>query len=152
MYLTTRGKPQRTQMQLVKQAVRWYARRLLGNRLNQVVDVELVFTFNDMDGNVHGYCDWNDSSYKARDFTISIRPNLSKKQTLLAIAHEMVHVKQYAKGELYDLTRSRKCKWRGGVVDNFNTSYWDLPWEIEAHELELTLYREFMADMRMRGV
>ena len=101
MYLTTRGKPQRTQMQLVKQAARWYARRLLGNRLNQVVDVELVFTFNDMEGNVHGYCDWNDSSYKARDFTISIRPNLSKKQTLLAIAHEMVHVKQYAKGELY---------------------------------------------------
>jgi hypothetical protein len=148
MYLKTKGKPLRVPVKLCKDATKWYAHRLLGSRLYHNIEVELHFTNTDMDDDVYAYCDWNDSNYKARDFTITVRKDLSKKQTLLAIAHEMVHVKQYAKGELYDLLRSRKCKWQGEVYESYNTGYWNLPWEIEAHRREKILYGEFMRQIR----
>jgi hypothetical protein len=148
MYLKTKGRPAKTDVKLCKEATKWYAHRLLGTRLYHNVEVELVFTNEDMSSDVYAYCDWNDSNYKARDFTISVRRDLSKKQTLLAIAHEMVHVKQYAKGELYDYVRSRKCKWKGEVFESHLTGYWDLPWEIEAHSLEKILYNEYIQHIR----
>ena len=49
MYLTTRGKPQKCQLKLAKNALKWYGRRLLGKRLYDIVDVELDFTFEDID-------------------------------------------------------------------------------------------------------
>ena len=46
------------------------------------------------------------------------------------IAHEMVHLKQYAKGELVDLSRCGSTRWQNNLVDS-QTNYWDPSWEIE---------------------
>lgn len=144
MYLKTSGRPSRVPIKLCKEAVKWYGRQLLGRRLYHNVDIEVEFNNTDLEEDVYAYCDWNDSNYKARDFTITIRRDLGKKQMLLALAHEMVHVKQYAKGELYDLLRTRKCKWRGEIFESQDVSYWNLPWEKEAHSEEKRLYQEFL--------
>ena len=74
---------------------------------------------------------------------------------LHTLAHEMVHVKQYAKGEMDGiLHKDGFQKWTGGEfklnprvtpakVDNgVIASKWDyyyLPWEIEAYGLEVGL-------------
>jgi beta-glucosidase/6-phospho-beta-glucosidase/beta-galactosidase len=48
----------------------------------------------------------------------------------------MVHLKQFAKGELNNATN----KWRGEVIDPEVVPYNDLPWEVEATSLEYILY------------
>mgnify|MGYP001210788531 FL=1 len=61
------------------------------------------------------------------------------RKLLLTIAHEMVHVKQYARGELYQGTRIAKHRWQGKWISN-NLDYWDQPWEIEAAGREIGLF------------
>ena len=57
--------------------------------------------------------------------------------TLLeTLAHEMVHVKQYARREL----KPRVDCWMGKTYNPKKVSYWDLPWEIEAHGRETGLF------------
>lgn len=142
MYLRTKGKPVKLPLKLCKEALRWYGLHLLGKRLYDRVELEVSFTKEGLGTDVYAYCDWNDTNHKSRDFTITIRPDLSKKQMLLALAHEMIHVKQYAKGELRDYVRTNKCKFRGKLYDD-KTGYWELPWEIEAHGCERSLYNRF---------
>jgi hypothetical protein len=64
------------------------------------------------------------------------------------IAHEMVHVKQYSKGELVDLSRSNSTRWQNNIIDK-STNYWDLPWEIEAHGKELGLFIRWAEDKEL---
>jgi hypothetical protein len=53
------------------------------------------------------------------------------------LAHEMVHVKQFAKDELDPaLTRWKK-------KDHSRTEYWDQPWEKEARRLQAKLVANF---------
>jgi hypothetical protein len=99
---------------------------------------------------VYGYCDWNDDNHKARDFTITLNPNLGKRNTLLVLAHEMVHVKQYARGELKDFVRLNRVKWKGKIYNDRAIDYWELPWEIEAHGREKGLYYKFLDNQRKR--
>lgn len=147
MFLLTKGKPTKAPIKLCKKAIKWYALKLLGTRLYKNVTVELIFSKDDMSPDIYAYCDWNDCNHRARNFTITVRPDLNKKQTLLAIAHEMVHVKQYARGELKDYLRTNRCKWKGEFFDE-GLWYWDLPWEIEAHGREKGLYISFIEIMR----
>jgi hypothetical protein len=71
--------------------------------------------------------DW----YKPREFEIELRKYRSVNKTIEALAHEMVHLKQFAKCELdVNLT-----KWCGKQVAE-DTSYIDLPWENEALLME----------------
>lgn len=92
---------------------------------------------------VDGYCDVEGygSNNKPRSFTIAIKRNPSVRYMLMSLAHELVHVKQYALGELND-THTR---WRGTKVNDEEVNYWELPWEIEAHGRErglITLFCE----------
>ena len=63
----------------------------------------------------------------------------------------MVHVKQWARGELKDVMKGYSlCKWKGKVFDTDKVEYYDAPWEIEAFGREYGLYirwrNEFMGD------
>ena len=56
---------------------------------------------------------------------------------LSTLAHEMVHVKQFAKDEL-DMAL---CYWKG--KDHTKTDYWKQPWEKEARKLQQKLVNNF---------
>lgn len=144
MYLKTKGKPAKVPIKLCKEAVRWYGRKLLSDRLYHNIDLIIDFTEKDMSSTLYGYCDWNDTNHRSRDFTITINPKLGKRNMLLVLAHEMVHVKQYAKGEMKDYMRMNKVKWKGKVYNEAKIDYWDHPWEIEAHGREKGLYYKFL--------
>jgi hypothetical protein len=143
MLLRTTGKPKKVPIKLCKDAVKWYGKYLLGNKLYHNIEITLEFDDAELNKNVYGYCDWNDKNDRARDFTITINPNLGKRNMLLVLAHEMVHVKQYAKGELKDFVRVRRVKWKGKVYNEEKLDYWECPWEIEAHGREKGLYFKF---------
>ena len=80
-----------------------------------------------------GYCLETDNY---RTFEIEVDKTQSLRRVLETLAHEMVHVKQYARRELHPSTDL----WCGKTVNPKKTSYWDLPWEIEAHGRETGLF------------
>lgn len=148
MYLKTVGKPSKTSLALCKEAVRFYGKRLISENLYHKLSVEICFEKFDSKNIDYAYCEWEDDNHLARDFTITINRNLSKRQTLIALAHEMVHVKQYAKGELKDYIKVNKSKWMGEIIDPEEVDYWEQPWEIEAHGREFGLYKKFIESLK----
>ena len=84
--------------------------------------------------NQFGNCIWEDEYYRPFDFTIQIDPDQKIQLLLNSLAHELVHVKQWAKGEFYQLQRERSVyKFNGQKFNTEKVDYWDTPWEIEAH-------------------
>ena len=78
-------------------------------------------------------------SNKPRKFKIILRAGLGAAATLKCIAHEMVHVKQFALGELsLDGT-----KWKKETVPT-DVDYYYEPCEIEAYGLEVGLWKKFL--------
>ena len=150
MLLKTAGKPKKVPMKLCRQAIRWYGKYLLGHRLYPNIELTLEFDKQELGLYVYGCCDWNDDNHKARDFTITVDPNLGKRNMLLVLAHEMVHVKQYAKGEMKDYIKMDRVKWKGKVYNEQTIDYWEHPWEIEAHGREKGLYYKFMDHLKGR--
>ena len=57
---------------------------------------------------------------------------------LSTLAHEMVHVRQFARGEL----NSNMSQWKSNKYCD-NIEYWDQPWEKEARRLQGKLVEEF---------
>jgi hypothetical protein len=71
-----------------------------------------------------------------RTFEIEIDRRMRLRGMLETLAHEMVHVKQYARRELHPVHNT----WCGKTYNPKKVSYWDLPWEIEAHGREIGLF------------
>ena len=80
-----------------------------------------------------GYCLELDTN---REFEIEIDNSQPLRRLLETVAHEMVHVKQFARRELHPA----KDTWYGKTYNPKKVSYWDLPWEIEAHGREVGLF------------
>ena len=80
-----------------------------------------------------GYCLELDSN---REFELEIDRTQSLRKLLETAAHEMVHVKQFARRELHPSNDT----WYGKTYNPKKVSYWDLPWEIEAHGREVGLF------------
>lgn len=79
-------------------------------------------------------------------FKIILNPKFSRKKQLLTLAHEIVHVKQFIRGELGDTFNEggiSLTKWKGKLIDESNEDYFDLPWEIEASGREYGLWKRW---------
>lgn len=75
-------------------------------------------------------------------FVIEVRQSDSEEEKLKTLAHEMVHVKQYIRGELNE----QMSVWRGHKVDSDEIPYAEQPWEVEAESVALKLYDEYVAN------
>ena len=153
MLIQTVGKPNHISLKMAKEATRFYAEYLMP-KLYDKVFVTLEFKKFQRGNNDYAYCDAVDENERKRDFIITLDARLNKKETLLALAHEMVHVKQYAKGELKDLFRpTRMVRWQGERFLHEELDYWEQPWEIEAYGREKGLYIKYMTyiDERVKG-
>lgn len=82
-------------------------------------EIEINFRRMSKDEN-YGYC----CHLEDEEFEIEIKRTLRLRDLLITLAHELVHVKQYIKGEIV----------------NDDTDYWDRPHEIEAHGRETGLF------------
>jgi hypothetical protein len=91
---------------------------------------------------VHGWANIEDSDYRPRCFFIELQSNLSPVNYTTTLFHELWHVYQWVKGDLKE--RGIKRLWKG--IDHTETDYEDQPWEIEAREMELQLYQEYMSE------
>lgn len=96
--------------------------------------LDVTITLGKLD-EVLGWCLWE----TATEFSVDIEKKQSLRRLLETVAHEMVHVKQYATGELYESTAQGKHRWQGKWLKK-DPEYYDRPWEIEAHGREVGLF------------
>ena len=90
---------------LVKTAAWWYAEKLMGKRLIAGLDININLKKNLLDKDGHeGTAIWEDDSSRPKEFTITLDSSCAIRNILITLAHEMVHVKQWAKGEMYEYT------------------------------------------------
>lgn len=89
----------------------------------------------------YGYCISADDTdpNRPREFDLDINSKVKLRLLLETVAHEIVHVKQFARGELYQSSVTMKHRWQGKWYKR-TLSYWDQPWEIEAHGREPGLF------------
>jgi len=67
---------------------------------------------------------------------MNIDTALDTERLIIALAHEMVHVKQYARGQITHGKNLNSKFWMG---KKFRGHYYDLPWEVEAFSKERVL-------------
>ena len=86
------------------------------------------------------YTDDEARNHRHREFEIELESNMGPVFMIRTIAHELVHVRQYARTQLVDTSYGCYQKWKGSMFNEHLVGYKELPWEKEAHQLELELY------------
>ena len=99
----------------------------------------------DIDGH-EGTAIWEDDNIRPKEFTISLDSTCTIRNILITLAHEMVHVKQWAKGEMYEYAEQDMVRFNKTKFNMANIDYWDYPWEIEAFGRQLGLFVRFCED------
>lgn len=112
-------------------AMRSFAKQLGISRLRTNIVVRMHSKIHVGDIGTEGLCECLDN----RNFIIDVALFGNWLSTL---AHEMVHVKQFAKGEL----DSALTQWKSNKYCE-NIDYWDQPWEKEARRLQHKMVAEF---------
>lgn len=108
------------------------------NALSLEYNTTVYIDYTKLEDNIHGWCE-----YDGDDFYIKISKSLDTNTLIKTICHEMVHAKQYIKGEL--VAECCKRQWKGS--DHSASSYSDCPWEVEAYRLEEDLFNSFIAEV-----
>lgn len=126
-------------------AAEFYAEKL-GIPKNVVVRIKLKKRMK-----VAGYCEEviSEAGDILRGFLICIQTKIEHKDQddpLEILAHEMVHVKQYALNELKDVG-NLNASWHGKVYEGCDVNsdeYFFLPWEVEAFGMQVGLYQLYL--------
>jgi hypothetical protein len=131
--------PAKLKSEEIKDALNFFAETLMSKRMCNGISIKVCFGEKQENTTV-----WEDDNYRPREFTITVNSKVGYRSMLLTLAHEMVHVKQYATGELRDSLRGPTLnRWMNKPYDSNVTDYWDQPWEIEAYGREYGLYLRF---------
>ena len=149
MQITVEGFNKKVTQEL-REAAEFFAYQLMDSRMvrNLTLDIEKYRDLEDPGEVVN-----EDGTYRSRWFTINIRASKEDEDPVKTLAHEMVHVKQYAKRELRKsicvgkgLRQRRAVVWQGEpwLPKRNEDAYWDAPWEIEAYGREVGLYHKWV--------
>lgn len=95
---------------------------------SRAVNIEFLKT---LDGDAQGLC--NGDKQVA---LISINKSIPFLRQMQALAHEMVHAKQFLRGELGH--KGSDLRWKGKSAAK--VAYIDQPWEVEAYRMERDLF------------
>lgn len=128
------------------EACKLYASLLMDPRTvrNLNITIRVVEHYDTM-----GECLCEDDIRYPKYFTITLRQKQGDDDIIKTLAHEMVHVKQYARRELVSgiLIAAKggfkvASKWHGDIwkPKSKECGYYDSPWEIEAYGREVGLY------------
>lgn len=145
MLVHVKGKSKASKKE-IKKAVRYFASRLMRSDLLDTLIIHVEFE--NLGTAYKAGCAYMDNNIRPRMFHINVNKDMSKWSIIKALAHEMVHVKQYARGELQDYItpkKNDKVKWKGKTFSNSEEweDYWMSPWEIEAYGMEVGLYETY---------
>ena len=134
---------------LVEHATWFYAEKLMGKRLISGLEITINLKKNLLgEEENEGNAIWEDDGYRPKEFTIELDSTAKIRNLLITLAHEMVHIKQWAKDEMYEyMNVAGLVRFKGEKVHMVITDYWDYPWEIEAYGKQLGLFVRFCEHM-----
>ena len=123
----------------------YYAEKLMGKRLMAGLEININLKKDLLTEEGHeGTAIWDDDGYRPKEFTINLDTTVNFRNLLINLAHEMVHVKQWAKDEMYEYMNTMgMVRFKGERIHLEETDYWDYPWEIEAYGRQLGLFIRF---------
>lgn len=131
----------------LEEAARFFAAQLLHPRTVAKLEIDIEV---ERSLDVTGTCNSEDEHKSPRYFTVRLRRQRIE-EMIRVLAHEMVHVKQYAKNELSTDVRSIRGHGGGTTITSMwhgvwwkpkskEDGYWDAPWELEAYGKENGLF------------
>jgi len=129
---------------LIESAAHYYAEKLVSKRLLKTIKITVNLSRDLLKkSGAEGTCiwdDWEDLRKTPRDFTIELDCGINIRDILINLAHEMVHMKQWVKGDMYEYSDPHMVRFMKKKYDMSDISYWDYPWEIEAFGRQLGLF------------
>ena len=132
---------------LVELATSYYAEKLMGKRTINNLEININLKRNFLrDTGCEGTAIWEDENIWPKEFSIELDSNDKIRNLLITLAHEMVHVKQWAKNEMYEYYRTDEVRFNKTKFNMAEIDYWDYPWEIEAFGRQLGLFVRFCED------
>ena len=99
----------------------------------------------------YGWCDLEDDTNKPRTFKIELHSRMEKSLYVQTLLHELVHVRQWVKGDLKMKKGKMYCKVPNTDKDYkyaWEWEYKEQPHEKESYRLEKILYQEYMAEQK----
>jgi hypothetical protein len=148
MQLEFEGRTSKIFRKHAEDALNFFLKKLNVNK--SIIDaLHITIVLEKMTDNDLGWCEPEEYNFKPRFFTITMDSRVkSLFQRISILAHEVVHLKQYAYGQLgHDEKQGDDFIWKGKLwkVDESNLdSYYDCPWEIEAYGREHGLYVRYL--------
>ena len=146
MYLNIEGGTKK-QRDLVESMAVFAAYKLMREKLADSIelDIELSRKLYKEDGNI-GDVIWEDKNHRPKQYSMRIDNSVKMRRILETVAHEMVHVSQFATGRWVEMYKTKSTKWEGKILKKV-PEYWDRPWEIEAHGREVGLFLQWVDTM-----
>jgi hypothetical protein len=146
------GSAKKVHTRSIRSAANFFCDHLL-KRLSKNVYVEIKLKKNlYKNTKCFGFATWTDDGARNhRRFEIEIDAGLGPVFLFRTLAHELVHVKQYARKELIDMEYGSYQKWQGTMFNEHMVDYKKLPWEIEAAQLEKELYELWKQHLERQG-
>lgn len=122
----------------IKNASFFYAIKLLSTQMINNIDVE-IYIINGLQDlgtcTITHFNRWG----KPRFFEIQLKHSKIVENMICTLAHEFVHLKQFA----YEQLNDENTIWHGCSIDSEVIPYHDLPWEVEATCLEPILFNDY---------
>lgn len=167
MHITVRGAKDRELTKWLKLATQFFAEQLMSPNIYENLSIHIKIQYNTKDFETKADCMWDDISPPPYPNIFNIRlvkePKKRYQDHFKSLAHEMVHVKQYALNELDGIySENNTHLWKGidfniaskiypkknGLshvfIDKDEKDYYFQPWEIEAYGLEVGLIHYFV--------
>lgn len=132
---------------VVRQAVVFFGEKLLPRSFDSLTIHMHLST--DMKGKLMGDTEAVDSNHRPKQFCIRVNKHLQGRRLFETIAHEMVHVKQYATDQLKDYYNAG-VRFNNKVYVDDDKGYWLQPWEIEAYGMSYGLYKSFITHYKIK--
>lgn len=149
MKLRVTAKPNKMSRKELRYAAKFMASKLMSKRMLESLYIHIKGFDH---SKYHGTCD----QVEAKRYTIQLNMKLSRDNLLDTLAHELTHVKQYARKELTDIQRGNgiaRWKQKRYSMKQLNEEYWLLPWEIEAYGYGIclsVLYKTHLKDDKIQ--
>jgi len=123
----------RKKTSLIRQVIEYMMQQL--KLTNIFIDVEVSNLF--VNEKAYGFC----SCQNTNEFLIELDKTLNVQELIETICHEMIHVKQYATGELVE--KGKNILYKNCLYESSCDSS---PWEKEAYEKEIYYADAFVSD------
>lgn len=129
---------------IIRDAVEYAGQKLISKRIREELEIDVKLK-DGLQDNV-AEVEWLDDNVRPRMFEMAIDRTQSEMLQVVCVMHEMVHVRQYASGDLVQsMKNSTSSKWQKTEwIDESKVGYYDLPWEIEAHGREKGMLLEWL--------